>query len=117
MPPRASRKQNRRATRAAITSGSLGDASSNLHSYWDDIPGFDCNFCRNKIHCIDRAMVFSQQIKAPSVKAVPKTDTTVWIQESCAAARTVVYRVPIGAGNGPYTIVPQSAYDFAAYRL
>jgi hypothetical protein len=94
-----------------------GDASSNLHSYWDDIPGLDCNFCKNKNHCIDRAVVFSKQLKASSVKAVLKTDTTVWIQESFAAARTVVYRVPIGAGSGPYTIVPQSAYDLAAYRL
>jgi S1/P1 Nuclease len=94
-----------------------GDGSSNLHSHWDDIPGLDCNFCKNKIHCIDRAVVFSRQLKASSVKAVLKTDTTVWIQESFTAARTVVYRVPIGAGSGPYTIVPQSAYDLAAYRL
>jgi len=94
-----------------------GDASPNLHSYWDDISGFDCNFCKNKIHCMDRAVVFAEQLKAPSVKAVRKTDTAVWIQESFAAARTVVYRIPIDAGAGPYTIVPQSAYDLVAYRL
>jgi len=94
-----------------------GDASPNLHSYWDDIPGLDCNFCKNRIHCIDRAVVFSKQLKAPSAKAVRKTDTAAWIQESFAAARTVVYRVPIGTVDNPYTIVPQSAYEMAAYRL
>ena len=28
-----------------------------------------------------------------------------------------MYRLPIGSGDGPYTIVPQSIYEREAYRL
>jgi S1/P1 Nuclease len=94
----------------------FGDVSMNLHSYWDDVPGFDCNFCKDKTRCIDRAVVFSKQLKTPT-KEVHKTDTAAWIQESFAASRTMVYRSPIYGGNGRYTIVPQSPYDLAAYKL
>ncbi len=28
----------------------FGDAAPNLHSYWDDLPGFEGKFCRDKVH-------------------------------------------------------------------
>ncbi len=95
----------------------FGDAAPNLHAYWDDLAGFDCDFCKNKSRCIDRAMVFSKRLKAPAAMAVRQTDPAEWARESLAAARSEVYRLPIEVSSGPYTIVPQSAYDTAAYRL
>ncbi len=57
----------------------LGDASSNLHSYWDDLPGFDCNFCSNKAHCVDRAIVLGKTLKPATAQASHNTDTAKWI--------------------------------------
>jgi hypothetical protein len=96
----------------------VGHAAANLHSYWDDLPGSDCNFCSpNKIRCVDRATVFGQQAKPPSAKTAHDINTADWVQESFALARSHAYHVPIGAGDGPYTIIPQSAYEVSAYRL
>jgi hypothetical protein len=94
-----------------------GDASSNLHSYWDDLPGSDCQFCSAKIHCVDRAIVLGKTLRAAKVKAVHDTKTATWTRESFEAARTMVYRLPIGPGDGAYTIVPASLYDARADRL
>jgi hypothetical protein len=94
-----------------------GDASSNLHSYWDDLPGSDCRFCNNKIPCVDRAMVLGLDLPAPPVTAARELKTSVWVHESFEAARTVVYQPPIGAKNGPYTIVPESRYETKAMAL
>jgi hypothetical protein len=93
------------------------DASSNLHSYWDDLPGSDCQFCSNKIHCVDRAIVFGQSLQAAEVKATHNTKTATWARESFEAARTSVYHAPVGAGDGPFTIVPSSSYDIGAERM
>jgi S1/P1 Nuclease len=94
-----------------------GDASSNLHSYWDDLPGFDCSFCSSRVHCAERAEVLTKSLKTPTIKAAHSTDTAVWIEESFAAAKVDVYRAPVASGDGPYTIVPMSLYETAAYRL
>src|SRR5882757_5610376 len=51
-----------------------GDAASNLHSYWDDLPGADCNFCNNKAHCVDRAIVLGKSLKPATTKASHITD-------------------------------------------
>jgi hypothetical protein len=95
----------------------LGDAAGNLHSYWDELPGSDCNFYSNKIRCADRAAVFGKQVKAPAAKAAHNTSAAAWVQESFALARSQVYHPPIASGDGPYTIVPRSAYEVSAYRL
>jgi len=95
----------------------FGDASSNLHSYWDDLPGFDSSFCKDKIHCLNRAMVLGKSLKQASSKAGHNTNTATWIHESFEYARTEVYKTPIGPGEGPYSIVPYSPYDTRAFRL
>jgi hypothetical protein len=95
----------------------VGSTASNLHTYWDDIPGSDCKFCADKTHCVDRAIVLGQHLKAASSKAGHNIDTAAWIQESFDYARTEVYETPIGPGDGPYTIAPWSAYDVGAHRL
>jgi hypothetical protein len=95
----------------------LGDASSNLHSYWDDLPGSDCQFCAKKVHCADRAVVLGKSLAAPTLKLAREAKSAVWVQESFEAARTVVYQAPIGSQAGPYSIVPLSAYEMRAERL
>lgn len=95
----------------------LGDAASNLHSYWDDLPGSDYQFCAKKVHCVDRAAVLGKSLPAPLLKANRETKTSVWVHESFEAARTVVYQAPIGPKDGPYTIVPWSAYETRAEHL
>ena len=95
----------------------FGDAASNLHSYWDDLPGSDGSFCKDKIHCVNRAMVLGRSLKPASSKASHNTNTAAWIRESFDYARTEVYKTPIGPGEGPYTIVPYSLYETRAFRL
>jgi len=95
----------------------MGDAASNLHSYWDDLPGADCNFCSNKLHCAERAEVLGKSLKPAAAKAGKNIDTTQWLAESLAYAKSEVYKAPIASGDGPYTIVPGSAYERRALAL
>lgn len=95
----------------------LGDALPNLHAYWDNLPGSDCKFCEKKFLCAQRAEVFGKNVKAASAKASHNLDTKVWVRESFLAAQKDVYSGPIGPGDGPYTIVPESVYDRAAYKV
>ncbi len=95
----------------------FGDASSNLHSYWDDILGSDGQFCAKKIHCEDRAMVVSKTLPTPSQKSIHQMKTAEWIHESFLLARTVVYEPPIGANETTYTIEPWSAYELRAQKV
>ena len=94
-----------------------GDADSNLHAYWDDLPGSDCRFCNKKIPCVDRAAVLGEHLPLPPAMSASNTKTSVWVRESFEAARTAVYRSPIGSGEGPYTIVPSSEYEAKATAL
>jgi hypothetical protein len=95
----------------------FGAASSNLHSYWDDLPGFDSSFCKDKIRCLNRAMVLGKSLKPAPLKAGHNINTPTWIQESFEYARAEVYKPPIGPGAGPFSIVPYSLYDVRAFRL
>ena len=95
----------------------VGDASSNLHSYWDDLPGFDCSFCSKKINCVERAIALEKTLSTPGETYIHITKTATWIHESFEAAQTDVYRAPIGTGDGPYTIAPASLYETQAFRL
>jgi len=95
----------------------FGDAVSNLHSYWDDLPGFECKFCSDKIQCVNRATVLGKTLHPAAAKSGRNTDTATWIRESFEYARTKVYRDPIGAEDQPYTVVPGSTYERQAYEL
>jgi hypothetical protein len=95
----------------------MGDAASNLHSYWDDLPGADCNFCSNKAHCVDRAIVLGKSLQPAAVKTGHNTDADQWILESFKYAETAAYKTPIASADGPYTIVPGSKYERAALAL
>jgi hypothetical protein len=95
----------------------FGDASSNLHSYWDDLPGSDCKFCNDKMQCANRAGVVAKALPEASVKESRNTNTAVWARESFELAKTHVYRDPIETADQPYTIVPASTYETQAYKL
>ena len=100
----------------------FGDAASNLHSYWDDLPGTECKYCADKALCANRAMVMGKSLRpAESNEAHNKeahnADTAAWVRESFEDAKENVYRDPIGAGDQPSTIVPRSEYDNEAYKL
>lgn len=95
----------------------FGDAAPNLHSYWDELAGFDCKYCNNKVPCTNRAMVYAKTLRAPSEKDASNTDTAAWVRESFEISRAKVYRDPIGMAEQPYTIIPGSPYDLQAYKL
>jgi hypothetical protein len=95
----------------------FGDAASNLHSYWDDLPGFECKFCNDKVQCVNRATVLATVLRPATTKSSHNTDAAAWTAESVEYARTKVYRSPIGAEDQPYTIVPGSEYERQAYEL
>ena len=95
----------------------FGDAASNLHSYWDDLPGYECKFCNDKVQCVNRATVLGKTLQPNAVKTGHNTDTAAWIRESFEYARTDVYRDPIGSEDKLYTIVPGSQYERQAYEL
>ena len=94
-----------------------GDADSNLHAYWDDLPGSDCQYCNKKLSCVSRAAVLGQNLPVPPATSARVTKTSVWTHESFEAARAVVYQSPIGEEEGPYTIVPLAEYEARANRL
>ncbi len=95
----------------------FGDADFNLHAYWDDLPGSESQFCAKKVHCVDRAGVVVTTLPIRLPKSAGSTKTAVWVHESFEAARAFVYHDPIGPKEGPYTIVPWSAYETKALRL
>lgn len=95
----------------------FGDAAYNLHSYWDDLPGFECKFCSDKAQCVNRATVLTGTLPPVSARIAHNLDTSSWVRESFESARAKVYRDPIGDTDQPYTIVPGSQYDRQAYEL
>ncbi len=95
----------------------LGDASPNLHAYWDGLPGSDCKYCNEKIPCVNRATVYAKALPPVSAKDGGNTDTAAWVRESFELARGKVYRDPIGTADEAYTIVPMSPYDLESYKL
>ncbi len=95
----------------------FGDAASNLHSYWDDLPGVECKFCSDKVQRVNRATVLGKSLPAVTQKSAHNTDTAAWIRESFEYAQNEVYRDPIGSEDQPYTIVPGSQYERQAYEL
>lgn len=95
----------------------FGNASSNLHSYWDDLPGSDCKFCNDKVQCVNRAIVLGRVLPPAVEKAAHNLDAAVWVRESFDDARNDVYRTPVGAGAEPSTIEPGGKYETEALKL
>lgn len=83
----------------------------NLHSFWDDLPGS----VRELDAAIAPAIAYGQSLSAAPAASANNLKTAAWITESFNAAKSKVYRDPIGAGAGPFTITP--AYRAAASKL
>ncbi len=95
----------------------FGDASSVLHAYWDNLPGIDCSYCSTKPNCVERARLYSLRLRPPNRNAATDLITADWVKESFDEAQKVVYLSPIGANDGPVTIIPESPYEIRAARL
>lgn len=94
----------------------FGDFASNLHSYWDDLPGSDCKFCDVKGPCVNRSIVLGKTLRPDTTKASHNSDAAAWVKESFDYARAKAYRDPIGMTD-PYTIPPGSKYETEAHKL
>jgi hypothetical protein len=92
-----------------------GDGASNLHSYWEDLPGTECKIRSDRMPCVHRAVVFGKALRPVTQIAGRNTDTATWARDSFEYARTEVYKTPIGPADGPYTIVPWASYESQAY--
>ena len=67
-----------------------------LHAFWDDALG-------TGIFPSDAVKV-GKGLSSVDAGLAAKLDTAVWIEEGFQAAQTKVYKNPIGAGAGPFSI-------------
>ena len=70
--------------------------STPLHSVWDDLLGTDKS--------VVSAMTAARQLPTPDATQARDLDPADWARESLALAKTDVYRLPIGAATGPFTL-------------
>ena len=54
-------------------------------------------------------------LPSPPASAADDLDVSHWLEECFEAAQQTVYKPPIGAGEGPFTLTP--AYKTAALKL
>jgi hypothetical protein len=78
-----------------------------LHAFWDDLLGTGSS--------VTTAVTVGRGLPDPDAAAAAKTKASDWAQESFAAAKQKVYTIPIGDGDGPFTITP--AYRIQAKAL
>jgi hypothetical protein len=81
-----------------------------LHGYWDDLLGTTGN---NPDY--QSIITAAKQLSPPKKSLANNVDAHVWILEGLKLAKTKVYKTPIGAGLGPFTLTPQ--YEKAAKNL
>ncbi len=80
---------------------------TNLHSYWDGLPGRD--------ETPSRVSAVAAGLPVAPSRAAANSDIPSWIETSFAKARTQAYAAPVGSGVGPYTL--SSAYQANARAL
>ena len=86
---------------------SVGAEPKTLHSFWDGLLGTSSD---------PRAAITAGQGLPPANAGLANNlDAGVWIDESFAAAKSTVYKPPIGVRAGPFTIT--SAYRTTARAL
>ncbi|MGH9493706.1 MAG: S1/P1 nuclease, partial [Candidatus Sulfotelmatobacter sp.] len=72
------------------------DYPSNLHAFWDDLPGKG-----NPAPALHQAALYARLLAAAPANAVADTDPANWAAESFAKARSDSYSSPIGASPEP----------------
>lgn len=84
-----------------------GCQETNLHWFWDDVPGVDDS--------VDDAIAAANALPAADPRKVAIRDEKIWITESFEIAKSKVYQPPIGAGGGPFTLT--DAYKAKAKQI
>jgi hypothetical protein len=90
----------------------LAAPSSELHAFWDGLPGDSSN--------IADVITYGTTLAAADPLLAKKADASDWIKESFDIAQTTVYSTPIGTNDGPVTITPAykaKAQTIAAERV
>src|SRR6266852_4475227 len=82
-----------------------------LHAFWDGLLGADESPQTMLILVIKAA----KKLPAAEPALAAKSGEKDWIAESFQAAQQAVYKPPVGAGNGPFSL--NSAYKKGAKRL
>jgi hypothetical protein len=78
-----------------------------LHALWDSILGSG--------YAVGPVEQAAERLPKPDVKLAAVADEKVWIQEGLELAQSAVYVLPIGVGDGPFSVTPQ--YQKAAVAL
>jgi len=78
-----------------------------LHTFWDDLPGTNGK--------VSSAITYAKALPAADSILAGELDTHKWIEECAAQAQSDVYKAPIGAGDGPFTIT--AAYHTSSSTL
>ena len=93
-----------------VAPGSKERPPSELHAFWDDLPGTGSQMDTKP------AADFAAALPSVSDDEAAITDPTIWAQESFAMAGSDVYATPIGSGFGtPKAYVITPAYYAKAY--
>jgi hypothetical protein len=86
----------------------LTGAPSELHAYWDDLPGKTDT--KNPENNYTTAMAFVKKLSPAAPADVAVTDPQKWVTESFTLAKSDAYHSPIGPTDGPYAIAAGSPY-------
>jgi hypothetical protein len=86
----------------------LSGTPANLHAFWDDALGPADGDA-------GAAIAAARKLTPPSASLAKVSNVATWIDESVQAAKTHVYRAPIDAGPGPFTV--DATYAHAAEAL
>ncbi len=78
-----------------------------LHTFWDDLLGTSSD--------PNAAVTASLSLPTPSATQASKSDASDWVKESFDEAQSDVYKTPIAAGAGPFTLT--TTYKTAAKKL
>jgi len=81
--------------------------AANLHSFWDNVLG-------NGDSPVTALNAIST-LPSPTPSAANNLDMDHWLDECFDAAQQTVYKTPISAGPGPFTVT--TAYKTAALKL
>lgn len=85
--------------------------ANELHAFWDDLLGTG-NTAQAVIQPVIQA---AKRLPAANAGLAAKSDEKDWIAESFQAAQQTVYKSPVGAGNGPFSLT--SVYQSKAKTL
>jgi hypothetical protein len=81
-----------------------------LHGFWDDLPGTTGNTPNYQV-----VISAAKQLHKPKASLANDLDAGKWIAEGVRFAKSTVYKTPIDAGLGPFTLTAK--YENSAHKL